>query len=359
MHWNYYPYRDQELPAMLAQKGYHCIYLNPVCYRGCEKATRFTRVSEREIPEGVKIVNRFSRLGKSFMLFIYENYLNFKTVKKLGPDTVISSSHLMAVFTCLFCRIKGIRFIFDVTDDWEHADPSPAGRFYKYVIKPLIARYAYAVTSTSHSQFEYFESRRGKNTFLVSNGVSPFITDQLKHLKETSRDEKSVNFIGSLRDWYDFDLLFSVFRELPEINLNIYGQGTLFPVLKELAKNENNIFVHGNTEQHMVPQLLQDSLFGVLPLKQTRLNNSTCPIKLFEYWSASKAVISTPVEEVKKVGGNVVLYASDKNEFVRSARLLLENRKLAGELGHRAFRKIETIHNYRVITQKFIEIIEN
>ncbi len=344
---------------MLAQQGYRCIYLNPVCYKGCEKATRFARVSEREIPQGINVVNRFSRLGKSFILFIYENYLNCKTVMKLRPDAVISSSHLMAVFTCLFCRIQGIRFIFDVTDDWELADPSPAGRFYKYIIKPVMARYAYAVTSTSHSQFEYFKSRRGKNTFLVSNGVSPFIINQLKQLKETSGDEKSVNFIGSLRDWYDFDLLFSVFRELPEINLNIYGQGTLFPVLKELTKKEKNIFVHGNIERSMVPRLLKNSLFGVLPLKQTRLNNSTCPIKLFEYWSASKTVIATPAVEVKKVGGDVVLYASDKNEFVKSALLLLKNRKLAGELGHRAFRKIDTIHNYRVITQKFIEIIEN
>ncbi|MBN2214128.1 MAG: glycosyltransferase [Bacteroidales bacterium] len=359
VHWNYYPYRDQELPAALARKGYRCIYLNPVRYKGCETATRFTRVNERGIPDGMKVIDRSSRLGKSFILFIRENYLNCKTVRKLRPDAVISSNHLMALFTCLYCRMKGIRFVFDVTDDWELADPTPAGRFYKHIIKPLIARYAYAVTSTSHNQFKYFRSKRHQNTFLISNGISPFILDKLRHIKKTTGDEKAVNFIGSLRDWYDFDLLLSVFRDLPEITLNIYGQGTLFRLLEERSKKEGNIFVHGYIEQHSVPQLLRNSLFGVLPLKKTRLNNSTCPIKLFEYWGASKAVIATPVEEVKKVGGEAVLYASDKNEFIRYARLLLQNTDLREKLGKQARQKIEETHNYDMITRRFIEIIEN
>jgi glycosyltransferase involved in cell wall biosynthesis len=359
VHWNYYPYRDQELPVMLAKKGYSCVYMNPVSYKGCEKATRFMRVSERELPEGLKVAERSSRLRKSFVLFLYENYLNCKTVRNLRPDAVISSNHLMCLFTCVFCRIKGIRFIFDVTDDWELADPGLAGRFYKYFIKPVIARYAYAVTSTSYSQFEYFSSRRNKNTWLISNGISPDIVEKLQRIKETAGNEKSVNFIGSLRDWYDFDLLFSVFRELPEITLNIYGEGPLFALLKEQAKDDSNIYVYGNVDRQLVPELLKNSLFGVLPLKITKLNNSTCPIKLFEYWGASKAVIATPVDEVKKIGCDVVLFAADKNEFVRCARLLAESKELAGKLGKQALKKIEEVHNYQVIAKRFIEIIEN
>ena len=32
VHWNFYRYRDQELPAEMAKRGHACIYLNPVRY---------------------------------------------------------------------------------------------------------------------------------------------------------------------------------------------------------------------------------------------------------------------------------------------------------------------------------------
>ena len=357
VHWNYYPYRDQELPIMLAKCGYSCIYLNPLEYKGCEMAQRFSRVNSRQPVEGIRIISRSSRLRKSFFLFLYENMLNCRTVRKLRPDVVISTSHLSAVFTCLICHGRGIRFIFDVTDNWELVDTSVAGKFYRVIIKPVMARFAFAVTATSQAQFSYFNKVRKKHTWIISNGVSPEILTAMKQVKKNDPERKEVNFIGSLRDWYDFDLLFDVFKELPEIMLNVYGQGPLFQQLKQKTEYISNIQLHGNIENSNIPELLQNSLFGILPLKPVELNNSTCPIKLLEYWAASKAVIATPVAEVKRIGGNALLYAETKESFLENARLLIADRQLAGKLGEMGFSKITNTHNYEVITRQFMNIL--
>jgi glycosyltransferase involved in cell wall biosynthesis len=356
VHWNYYPYRDQELPMMLAKQGYSCIYLNPLEYKGCEKAQRFSRVNSRQAVEGMRIISRSTRLRKSFFLFLYENVLNFKEVMQCKPDVVISTNHLSAVITCLMCYFRGIRFIFDVTDNWELVDTSRAGKFYKFIIKPVMARFAFAITTTSQKQFSYFNKVRKNQTWIISNGVSPDILNGLKQIRKDDLERMEVNFIGSLRDWYDFDVLFDVFKELPEITLNIYGQGPLFQQLKQKAEGISNIYLRGNIENKHIPELLLNTLFGVLPLKPVELNNSTCPIKLLEYWAASKAVIATPVDEVKRIGGNALLYADTKKTFLEMAQLLITDRELKLKLGKMGYDKIENTHNYELITRQFMNI---
>lgn len=346
----------------MAQRGYQCTYLNPVSYRGSENAMRFRQVHKRKNHPNIRVLERSSRWRKSAPEFIREIGLNIRAVKKLKPDAVISSDHLMSIGACIYCRRKNILFIFDVTDNWELVDRSLAGKFYKFFLKPLLARYSYAITCTSLDQFNYFQKHRKNRTFLISNGINPRLQEELNQaLQEKDEPEQipgsEVNFIGSLRDWYDFDLLFDVFREFPDINLNIYGLGPLYDELLERSRSLPNVHVHGNIEPSFSAALLQRTLFGILPLKIDELNNSTSPIKLFDYWGASRAVISTPVEEVVRVGGETVLYASTRQEFVDCINRLISDRELAGRLGMEGKQKVDKTHNYKSITDQFLQIL--
>jgi glycosyltransferase involved in cell wall biosynthesis len=148
-----------------------------------------------------------------------------------------------------------------------------------------------------------------------------------------------------------------VFREFPRIDLNIYGLGPLYTELLEKSRSIANVHVHGNIEQNKTAAKLSRTLFGILPLKMNELNHSTCPIKLFDYWGASRAVISTPVEEVSRLGGDAVLYATTREEFVLAMNLLINDSKLSGELGSKGREKVNKIHNYKVITDQFLNIL--
>lgn len=357
VHWNYYPYRDQELPSCIASRGYPCIYVNPVSYRGSEKASRFTEYNKRDTPKNIQIYDRKSRWRKSFVELIYENILNVTAIKKHKPESVISTDHLMSLGACIYCKFKKVRFVFDVTDNWELVDKSAAGYFYKLILKPLLARFSYAITSTSLRQFNYFQARRRKNTFLISNGINPRIQEELDKQDNDLPAVNEVNFIGSLRDWYNFDLLLEIFKDFPDIELNIYGQGPLYAELKAKADGLTNIHIRGNVDNQKTPELLNRSLFGILPLKENELNHSTCPIKLFDYWGASKAVISTPVEEVKRVGGDSILYASTKEEFIDAISKLLNDKELLEQLGSKGKQKVDQLHNYKTITDQFLQIL--
>ena len=357
VHWNYYPYRDQELPTAMARRGYSCIYLNPVRYKGHERAMRFHQVSQREAHPRIRMIERTSPWKKSLFEWLRETILNIRAVRKFRPGAVISSDHLMSLGTCIYCRLKGIRYIFDVTDHWELVDPGPSGKLYKYILKPLLARFSFAVTCTSQRQFDYFSKHRKRHTYLIPNGINPRLLEQLERGNASCAPDPAVNFIGSLRDWYDFDLLFEVFREFPQTHLHIYGLGPLYADLLERAGRFPNIHVHGNIDPSKTASLLQGSLFGILPLKINELNQSTCPIKLFDYWGASRAVISSPVEEVARLGGDALLYAATKEEFADRIQMILNDEELAKELGLKGKQKVDATHNYTRITDQFINIL--
>lgn len=357
VHWENYPYRDQTLPEKLAENGYQCIFINPYRYKNWEESSRLKTYRKRKEYENIKIVNRSTSLTKSFKSFVLESRDNCKQMEEHKPDFIYSSDHLMTWNAVKYAYKKKIPFIFDVTDDWALADPSIAGSFlWKQLNRKNIIKYASAISCVSHKQYDFFKKKH-PNVYLIPNAIEE---EQIKKCQKfiPKEDKMEVNFIGSLRDWYDFDLLFSVFREIPSIQLHIYGDGPLLKKLKEKSKEISNIHIHGNIEHSNTFELLANSLFGIIPLKNNELNQSTLPIKLLDYWSANKAVISTPTSEIKKTAKEVVLYAETKKEWKKHILDLTKNKEKRTRIGEQSLAQLRSSHLYKKITQDFIRIFE-
>jgi glycosyltransferase involved in cell wall biosynthesis len=359
VHWNFYRYRDQELPVELASRGHACIYLDPVRYRDWEHGSiRLRSFSEHPVPQGVTVVYRTIPLKRSFRSFLFEARDNVRQIIAHRPDAVICTDHLMGVFACSYCKKNDIPFIFDNTDDWGEVNRSLLPRmFWKLYARPLLRRRSFAVTSTSNTQAEYF-SKKNKRVRVIPNGKALSFLDAIDHAEVTATSNK-VNFIGSLRDWYDFDLMIKVFSKIPELQLNVYGQGELFDHLCLATQQHDNINMCGNAGHSELPALLKESLFGILPLRPIKLNESTCPIKLFDYWAAAKAVIASPAKEVRSLGDELILFASNEEEFEKGIRRLMDEPQLRERLGTAGRERILKKHNYRVIADEFLDVLSS
>lgn len=355
--WNFYKYREQELPCSLSKREIQCVFLNPVRYKNWQKGSvRLQDYSDNPVPENVSVVERKTSLRKSLFSFIHEIFDNVRQIKKNKPDVVICSDHLMGIPACIYCHRKGIKFIFDNTDDWSEVDKGVFTHLYwKQFARFILRKYSFAITSTSHDQADFF-SKKNKRTFVIPNG-KPLEFINLINLLPEAEETKKVNFIGSLRDWYDFQLMFDVFSEFPELELNIYGLGELYPALLERSKAYKNIHIRGNASTEKLPILLKESLFGIVILKNIKLNNSTCPIKLFDYWSAGKAVITSPLREIKAIAGENVLYVENKKEFKEAISKVMNDKDFRLGLGQKGYEQMMSNFNYNKITDEFLKII--
>ena len=115
-------------------------------------------------------------------------------------------------------------------------------------------------------------------------------------------------FHGAIARWIDLEWL---------ANLAINTKGTLVligPVLdcdekiwKKLIALKNVNYL-GSRPYILMPSLVQQFDFGLLPFKINSITNATFPLKLFEYLAADIPVIATPTEELKslKVKGLII-----------------------------------------------------
>jgi len=355
--WNFYPLQNQNLAISLAEREFEVFYIEPVRYKKWQYHIRFAKLTDNKKPAGLTVVEQKINIPKSFFVFIYENFKNVKQIKKYKPEVVVCYDHLMGFMPCIYCYFKKIKFVFNVSDDWDNMPQSRASQWmWKHIIKPAVAKFSYAIASISHKQLALFK-KKNKNTFILPNGLICNFIDNINSFEENN-NSKTVNFIANLRDWYDFDLLFDVFSELPELQLNIYGLGPLYESLKEKSEKYSNIHLLGNISQEGAAKLLKDTLFGILPLKPNILNDSTSPVKLFDYWAAQKAVVATPTLELKSIGEDCILFAQNKQEWLKHIRFLIDNAGRREFLGKTGSEKIVNKYNYEDITGSFLKKIK-
>lgn len=358
--FNNYRNRNIEIPLGIDALGHECVFVNPVKYKNWQTSAFRLQTSSTHSANSIKVIERFSKLPLSLFLVIYENYDNVRMIRRYKPDVVVSWDSLMSYFICIYCKWKKIPFVFDAMDDWEEIGKKYFIRFYfKYIVKPVLSRWSYAIISTSHRQTEEY-SKYNKRVHRVPNGKSfEFINATHQYVVKHNCQGNIVNFIATLRDWYDFDLLFDVFREFPNLQLNIYGQGEYFEYLKNKSACYPNIKMKGNADSSFLPRLMAETLFGILPMKLNKLNDSTCPIKLFDYWSAKKVIVASPTYELKKMGEDGgILFAKTREEYVQTIRRLLNDSVIMTDEGEKGYKNMLNKYNYDILARNFIEHLD-
>ena len=359
--WDFYRLQEHELPIYLSGKGNKCIYVNPLRYRDSEiSSIRFRALSPKGT-NGAQVIDRSTSLSRSFFSLLYETFQNQRILRRSKPDIVVSFDHLMSSVICLYCWFKNITFVYAVSEDWVEVEQRWYMKLYiRYFAEPLLGSFSQAIISQSHRQAERFR-KYNRRVHIIPNGKTLDFVERCGNEIDRGRHVgKVVNFIGTLRDNYDFDMLFDVFKEFPDIELNIYGSGILENKLSAKSKYYTNIHLKGNATPDIHQQLTAQSLFGVLPLKLNKQNESTCPIKLFDYWAAGKAVIASPTYELKKLamdGGAV--FATSKQEFIDSIRLFLKDDGMMRSIGRKGYDKALRQYNYNLIGPKFESIFNS
>lgn len=129
-----------------------------------------------------------------------------------------------------------------------------------------------------------------------------------------------VVFIGLLSEWVDQDLLVTMARELPRINLILIGRADV-PVTRLAA--ESNIHMLGPRSFASLPGYLAGATAGIIPFLVNDLTRAVNPIKLREMLAAGCPVVSTALPEAAVFEGRGVDVTQNAADFIRkvSARV--------------------------------------
>lgn len=127
--------------------------------------------------------------------------------------------------------------------------------------------------------------------------------------------------------------------EYPEVKLKIVGDGDVKEKLEMLAVKEGvdgKVEFTGIVPRKEVPEILNSSMIGIAPLKESEELEYAVPTKVYEYMATKLPVVATGVGEIERIleeseGG--ILVDNEPDEISNIFEKLIRNPELRHELG--------------------------
>lgn len=170
-----------------------------------------------------------------------------------------------------------------------------------------------------------------KNTFLLPNAADfehfnkDYSPSNLFLSKKLNKNNKAViGFIGAIYEWLDLDLLKHLITTRQDWLFLFIGPQQAG--LKTNFLNKENVKSLGIKSYQELPQYL--SLFDVclIPFKVNEVTECANPIKMWEYMSAGKPIVSTPIPEAEKLK-QIIYIAKDKYQFIDKIEKALDEKE--------------------------------
>jgi glycosyltransferase involved in cell wall biosynthesis len=262
------------------------------------------------------------------------------------------------------------------TDDWEGAggwnsiNPYPWHwkRFFDFQERWLLQRSS-AVTVASRtlqtqawglgvppSRVQYVPNCPGKA--ILSHRAQVRQADIMRvRASLGARDAPLALYVGHITLGDDLDLALTALKQvrtsLPEVRLIIVGEGDGLERLRTLASElslTNAVHFTGWVDHAQVPAYLAAADAAIYPYRDTLVNRAKCSIKILEYMTMGKAIVTHRVgqniEYLEHEKSGILVEPGNVSAFAEGLLAVLTNRAFAKQLGANAARRIETTFNW-------------
>ncbi len=179
-----------------------------------------------------------------------------------------------------------------------------------------LIEYADCISITSETLRKKTNHRHASATFLLPNGVdvSHFATPR-ERPSEYAAGRSVVLYFGSLREWFDWELVLRTANALPDLQFVVIGPE---PAKEAFLKLPNATYIPGIPYDRL-PAYVEHAAVGIIPFKPSPLIESVSPIKLFEFLAAGTPVVATSWEAIRKIESPARLESSTEG-FTASVR---------------------------------------
>jgi GT2 family glycosyltransferase/glycosyltransferase involved in cell wall biosynthesis len=168
------------------------------------------------------------------------------------------------------------------------------------------------------------------------------------------RGRKVIGYYGAIAEWFDMELLEKVARRFSDCLVLLIGSDTC-GARQSLSTLENVSFI-GEVPYANLPYYLEGFDVCLLPFQIIPLTLATNPVKIYEYLSAGKEVVSIALPEIKQFG-DLVRTGTDHATFLTALDEALHAPPDAQEIARRRQFANEQTWSHRV--QDLVQGIEN
>ncbi len=178
-----------------------------------------------------------------------------------------------------------------------------------------ITRKADIIFTTAEKLYNY-HSKKHKDVYMCPNGTDfahfnkarKMFSQRPKDLP--TNDRPIIGYYGAIAPWIDWNIIRYISQRNRDFNFVMIGP--LYGRFKGKI-DAKNIYYLGRKEYDELPRYLQYFDICIIPFKVTPMIESCNPIKMYEYLSAGKGIVTTNMPETSKI--NEIYIGKSKEEF--------------------------------------------
>jgi GT2 family glycosyltransferase len=166
-------------------------------------------------------------------------------------------------------------------------------------------------------------SGKARNIQMVRNAADyAFFSRAPERVRGDARGRRVVGYYGAIAEWFDIALVRAVAQALPQTLIRLVGNDTAGA--QAALADLGNVELTGEVPYTDLPQWLYGFDVCLLPFRVTPLTEATNPVKVYEYLSAGKPVVSVDLPELRQFGGQVSV-AGDPAAFIAAVSAALDH----------------------------------
>lgn len=201
----------------------------------------------------------------------------------------------------------------------------------------LLERHKYAlsdekikVVATSNHLYKKALKYRKKNIILSTNGVvyedfhvteQPNVPEKIKNI--VMQNKPIIGYYGALASWFDYNLIKKLAESRKDLNILLIGidyDGTL---QKSDILSLENIYYIGIVDYNELVNYGYYCNVLTIPFVINEITLSTSPVKIFEYMSMEKPIVTTDLPECRKYKS--VFISKTYEDFIKNIDKAIKN----------------------------------
>ncbi|WP_323155330.1 glycosyltransferase [Pseudomonas alvandae] len=169
---------------------------------------------------------------------------------------------------------------------------------------------------------EQHGKRENRNVEVIRNACEfSFFSQRPGKVYQDPANRKIIGYYGVIAEWFDLDLVRQVARSFPQHLILLIGSDTV--QARKYFKRCPNVVLEGEVPYASLPYYLHAIDVCLLPFKVMPLTLATNPVKVYEYLSAGKPVVSVKLPELSQFG-KLVWAVEQPDEFILAIRNVLD-----------------------------------
>ena len=314
--WNFRYQRPQQLMSQFASHGHRVFYISISRFQPADPAAAIeVKLVKPNIYEVILRVSRTLNIYQEVFAsaVLAELVTALKELRSRYQMNDALSFVMMASWTEAALQAKdlwGWKVIYDCMDEWENM---PLLKPEVIAAERRLVRQADLVVVTAQKLMDKWKDS-SKNIILARNGVDYdfYRRNLIPNSLLAGVKHPLVGYFGAVAEWMDFELVAYAAIQRPEYTFVLVGAVSADV---SLIHDLPNVILLGQQPYEDMPRYLFHFDVCTIPFLKNPVTEATDPVKLYEYLSAGKPVVSVRLHEVEAFEQYVYL-ADSKEAFV-------------------------------------------